>query len=123
MWWNDFPRPAAERKFSTDVIRRSRNFALFVRQKLTESGSEVLLLWQVPGDIIGLVSLLANPPAYMAGAKTVSECEFLVWDHGTIRRLAKAYPQLKFEVRDRPLRSEAQPEMKIVCASRAWTGD
>jgi hypothetical protein len=21
MWWNDFPRPAAERKFSTDVIR------------------------------------------------------------------------------------------------------
>jgi hypothetical protein len=55
----------------------------------------------------------------MAGAKTVSECEFLVWDHGTIRRLAKAYPQLKFEVRDRPLRSEAQPEMKIVCASRA----
>jgi hypothetical protein len=38
--------------------------------------------------------LLANPPAYMAGAKTVSECEFLVWDHGTIRRLAKAYPQL-----------------------------
>jgi CRP-like cAMP-binding protein len=61
---------------------------------LTESGSEVLLLWQVPGDIIGLVSLLANPPAYMAGAKTVSECEFLVWDHGTIRRLAKAYPQL-----------------------------
>jgi CRP-like cAMP-binding protein len=30
----------------------------------------------------------------MASAKTVSECEFLVWDHGSIRRLAKAYPQL-----------------------------
>jgi CRP-like cAMP-binding protein len=30
----------------------------------------------------------------MASSKTVSECEFLVWDHGTIRRLAKAYPQL-----------------------------
>jgi hypothetical protein len=26
--------------------------------------------------------------------KTVSECKFLVWDHGTIRRLAKAHPQL-----------------------------
>jgi CRP/FNR family transcriptional regulator, nitrogen oxide reductase regulator len=61
---------------------------------LTESGSEVLLLWKVPGDIIGLVSLLANPPVYMASAKTVSECEFLVWDHGTIRGLAKTYPQL-----------------------------
>jgi len=61
---------------------------------LTESGSEVLLLWKVPGDVIGLVSLLTNPPPYMASSKTVSECEFLVWDHGTIRRLAKAYPQL-----------------------------
>src|SRR5215470_9029294 len=27
-------------------------------------------------------------------ASTVSECEFLVWDHNTIRRLARAYPQL-----------------------------
>jgi CRP-like cAMP-binding protein len=61
---------------------------------LTESGSEVLLLWKVPGDVIGLVSLLSNPPPYMASSKTVSECEFLVWDHGTIRRLARAYPQL-----------------------------
>jgi CRP-like cAMP-binding protein len=61
---------------------------------LTESGSEVLLLWLVPGDIIGLVSLLANPPAYMANATTVTECNFLVWDHGTIHRLAKLFPQL-----------------------------
>ena len=61
---------------------------------LTESGSEVLLLWLVPGDVIGLVSLLANPPTYMANATTVTECEFLVWDHATIRRLAKAYPQV-----------------------------
>ena len=61
---------------------------------LTESGSEVLLLWKVPGDVIGLVSLLTNAPPYMASAKTVSECQFLVWDHGTLRRLAKAYPQL-----------------------------
>jgi CRP/FNR family transcriptional regulator, nitrogen oxide reductase regulator len=60
----------------------------------TESGSEINLLWQVPGDVIGLVSLLANPPNYMASATTVTECEFLVWDHRTIRRLATAYPQL-----------------------------
>lgn len=61
---------------------------------LTESGVEVLLLWVVPGDVIGLVSLLANPPAYMANTVTVTECEFLVWDHATIRRLAQAYPRL-----------------------------
>lgn len=61
---------------------------------VTESGSEVLLLWAVPGDIVGLVSLLKNPPAYMASVTTVTECEFLVWDHATMRRLAKAHPQL-----------------------------
>ena len=61
---------------------------------LTESGSEVLLLWIVPGDIIVLVSLLANPPNYMASATTVTESEFLVWDHITIRRLAETYPLL-----------------------------
>jgi len=61
---------------------------------LTETGSEILLLWIVPGDIIGLVSLLAKPPAYMASTTTVTECEFLVWNHNTIRELANAYPQL-----------------------------
>ena len=61
---------------------------------LTESGSEVLLLWLVPGDVIGLVSLLPKPPNYMASASTVTECEFLMWDHSTIRSLAKAHPQL-----------------------------
>ena len=60
----------------------------------TESGSEINLFWEGPGDVIGLVSLLANPPNYMANASTVTECEFLVWEHRVIRRLAKAYPQL-----------------------------
>ena len=61
---------------------------------VTESGSETLLLWVVPGDVIGLVSLLPNAPHYFASATTVSQCEFLVWDHSTIRKLAKAYPHL-----------------------------
>jgi CRP/FNR family transcriptional regulator, nitrogen oxide reductase regulator len=67
---------------------RSRSYIL------TESGCEVLLLWSGPGDVIGLVSLLANPPAYMASTTTVTECEFLVWHHSTIRSLANAYPRL-----------------------------
>ena len=61
---------------------------------LTESGVEVALLWAVPGDVIGLVSLLANPPTYMANTMTVTECEFLVWDHPTVRKLVKAYPKI-----------------------------
>jgi len=60
----------------------------------TESGSEINIFWEGPGDVIGLVSLLANPPNYMASATTVTECEFLVWEHRVIRRLAKVYPQL-----------------------------
>jgi len=61
---------------------------------LTECGSEVLLLWAVPGVVLGLVSLLADPPTYKVNVTTLAECEFLAWDHATIRRLAKAYPQL-----------------------------
>src|SRR5207244_6517894 len=60
----------------------------------TESGSEINLLWQVPGDVIGLVSLLVKPPNYMASATTVTELEFFVWVRRTIRRLAIAFLQL-----------------------------
>src|SRR5215468_10677632 len=74
---------------------------LFLLQKgrarsyiLTESGSEVVLLWVVPGGVLGLASLLANPPAYMMNGITVTECEFLVWDRLTVRRLVKAHPDL-----------------------------
>lgn len=63
--------------------------------KLMASGSELVMGWVAPGGIVGLVSLLENPPAYLASAAAVSECEFLVWDHSTIRRLVKAYPQLR----------------------------
>jgi CRP-like cAMP-binding protein len=83
------------------MVKEGKPDFLFLLQRgrargyiLTESGSELLLLWLVPGVVLGLVSLLANPPSYMVHATTVSECEFLVWDHTTLRRLAKAYPQL-----------------------------
>jgi len=61
---------------------------------LTESGSEVVLLWLVPGGVLGLPSLLRDPPTYTMNAVTVTQCEFLVWDRYTIRKLAKAYPDL-----------------------------
>ena len=61
---------------------------------LTESGSEVVLLWQVPGGVLGLSSLLTDPPSHMINAMTVTDCEFLVWDRDAIRKLVKAYPDL-----------------------------
>lgn len=74
---------------------------LFLLQKghariyiLTESGSEVVLLWLVPGGVLGLSSFLRDRPTYLINAMAVTECEFLVWDRDTIRRLAKAYPNL-----------------------------
>src|ERR1700751_1579664 len=60
---------------------------------VTEDGAEVLLLWLGPGDIIGLVSLMPNPPRYIANSSAVTDCEFLVWDHSKLRGLAKAFPQ------------------------------
>ena len=61
---------------------------------LTQTGSEIILLWAVPGVVLGLVSLLESPATYKVNATTVTECEFLVWDHATIRELAKTYTRL-----------------------------
>lgn len=62
---------------------------------LTESGSEVLLLWVVPGGVLGLPSLLVDPPTYLINAMAVTDCEFLVWDRDAIRRLVKSYPKIR----------------------------
>lgn len=72
------------------VLQRGRARSYMV----TENGSEILLVWIVPGVVLGLVSLLPNPPAYMVNATTVSECEFLTWDHDAVQRLVKLFPQL-----------------------------
>jgi CRP-like cAMP-binding protein len=61
---------------------------------LTKYGESVLLAWLVPGDVIGLVALLASPLAYMASAEATSDCELLVWNRSVIRKLAARYPLL-----------------------------
>jgi len=61
---------------------------------LTESGSEIVLMWVAPGGVLGLVSLLATPPTYLINATTVTACDFLVWDHDTIRKLVTRHPQI-----------------------------
>jgi CRP-like cAMP-binding protein len=60
----------------------------------TEDGREIVLLWAVPGEVIGLATLLPNPPNYMASTTTVTACDWLVWNHDTIRKLAAEYPQI-----------------------------
>jgi len=61
---------------------------------LAEDGSEIVLLWATPGEVLGLVSLLPSPPNYMANTTTVTACDCLVWDHDTIRKLVTEHPQI-----------------------------
>jgi CRP-like cAMP-binding protein len=61
---------------------------------LTKRGESVLLARLVPGDVIGLVTLLRSPLAYMASSEAISDCELLAWDRSVIRKLAARYPPL-----------------------------
>jgi CRP-like cAMP-binding protein len=69
-------------------IGRTRSYIL------AEDGSEIVLLWATPGEVLGLVSLLPSPPNYMVNTTTVTACDCLVWDHDTIRKLATEHPQI-----------------------------
>jgi CRP-like cAMP-binding protein len=62
---------------------------------LTKKGELVLLAQLVPGDVIGLMSLLKNPSTYMASAEAVSDCELLVWNRARVRNFASLYPELR----------------------------
>jgi len=61
---------------------------------LTKQGESVLLAYLVPGDVIGLVTLLKSPSPYMATAEANSDCELLAWEHSVIRKLVSIYPLL-----------------------------
>jgi CRP-like cAMP-binding protein len=62
---------------------------------LGDDRSEIVLLWATPGEVLGLVSLLASPPNYMVNTTAVTASECLVWDHDTIRKLATEHPQIQ----------------------------
>ena len=69
-------------------IGRTRSYIV------AEDGSEIVLLWATPGEVLGLVSLLPSPPNYMVNTTTVTTCDCLAWDHDTIRKLATEHPQI-----------------------------
>jgi CRP/FNR family transcriptional regulator len=105
-------QPAAEAILAAAQIRRisakhniisggGRATHLFLVQSgraryyhLTKQGDSVLLAGLVPGDIIGLVTLLKSPSSYMATAEATSDCELLAWEHSAIRRLVSRHPLL-----------------------------
>jgi CRP/FNR family transcriptional regulator, nitrogen oxide reductase regulator len=59
-----------------------------------KSGDEIMLRILAPGDVFGLVTLLARPMPYMANVDAISDCNLLVWKHTRIRTFAKAHPVL-----------------------------
>jgi CRP/FNR family transcriptional regulator, nitrogen oxide reductase regulator len=61
---------------------------------LTKQGELVMLALLVPGDVIGLVTLLKSPSTYMATAEATSDCELLAWERTTIRKLVSRHPVL-----------------------------
>jgi CRP-like cAMP-binding protein len=61
---------------------------------LTKQGESVLLAYLLPGDVIGLVTLLKNSSLYMATAEADSDCELLAWEHSVIRKLVSSHPLL-----------------------------
>jgi CRP-like cAMP-binding protein len=61
---------------------------------LTKHGELVLLGRLMPGDVIGLVTILRSPTAYMASAEATSDCELLAWDHTVVRSFVDLYPLL-----------------------------
>jgi CRP/FNR family transcriptional regulator, nitrogen oxide reductase regulator len=89
---------AAKRTILTEGEPASHLFLLRTGQaryyKLTKTGNEILLHLLIPGDVFGLGTLLKHPPDYLGSGETLSDCELLAWEHTSIRKLAKDYPQL-----------------------------
>jgi CRP-like cAMP-binding protein len=61
---------------------------------LTKKGELVVLAHLVPGDVIGLMTLLKTQSAYIASAEAASDCELMVWDRSHIQHFLSRYPQL-----------------------------
>ena len=67
---------------------RSRYFTL------TRNGRRVLMLWKLPGETFGGMTLLHIPSEYLINTVAVRDCELLVWSRADIRRLVTRYPRL-----------------------------
>jgi len=57
-------------------------------------GRKIILHWLMPGDTLGLASILQTPSPYRVSAETVRESAVLVWNRQVMRSLMDAYPRL-----------------------------
>jgi len=62
--------------------------------KTTHDGREITLGYLVPGEVFGLVTLLANPVDYFGTAESTEDSEILVWERAAVHRLASLHPRL-----------------------------
>jgi CRP-like cAMP-binding protein len=91
-------RISAKSTISTEGYRATRLVLVQSGQAhfyhVTKQGDLVLLALLVPGDVIGLVTIMKRPPPYMATAVAISDCEVLAWEHSLILKLISLHPQL-----------------------------
>ena len=89
---------SAKNTISTEGCGATRLFLVQTGQArfchLNKRGELVLFARLVPGDVIGLVATLENPPPYMATAEAISDCKVLAWEHSVIRKLVSLHPLL-----------------------------
>jgi CRP/FNR family transcriptional regulator, nitrogen oxide reductase regulator len=86
--------------------------------KMTESGDEIMLRILAPGDVFGLVTLLARPMSYMVNVDAISDCSLLVWEHARIRAFAVSHPQLAenaLRISLRYLKGYTDRHARLVC--------
>jgi CRP-like cAMP-binding protein len=61
---------------------------------ITSDGRKTILHWLVPGDILGVATLLVRPSRYRLSAETVRESTLLIWSRERMRTLLDRYPRL-----------------------------
>lgn len=60
----------------------------------TPHGKELILMWITPGHIFGVNAMVPPPSTYIVSTETVQESVVLIWEGGSIRTLARRFPQL-----------------------------
>jgi CRP/FNR family transcriptional regulator, nitrogen oxide reductase regulator len=61
---------------------------------ITQEGHKVLLRWLEPGELLGGVTLLHTPSAYIVSTEMVKDSSVFVWSRKKIRELTAQYPKL-----------------------------
>ena len=60
----------------------------------TSKGQKLLMMWVVPGGLIGGAAVTRRFVNYAASTEAVRDCTLLYWDRAVIRELVSRYPRL-----------------------------